>query len=139
MNMGEYTGGSPSNNDLWHEAGYLYFRYSGATEQVLTNRSNTVRLGASATDLQVNGLTTLRIGTVASAENYMTFFPAALGNQPALVAQGNGTTIDIELRPKGSGGRVWIGPWTSNADASINGYILVKSSDGTTKKLATIA
>lgn len=58
--------------------------------------------------------------------------------QPALFANGAATDIDIKLSPKGAG-RTWLGPWTSNADIAVNGYVLVKDSSGNVRKLATIA
>jgi hypothetical protein len=59
-------------------------------------------------------------------------------DQPRLYAQGAAANIDIQLVPKGTG-RVLLGSWTANADASINGYITVKDSAGNLRKLATIA
>lgn len=137
LQMGQYTGTTHNNNDLWHNGGYLYFHYSGTNEQVLTSRSNAVRFGA-ATAFQVNSLTTLRLSTVTSAVNQFAMFPAATNGAPAFVAEGSDSNIDIELRPKGSG-RVWIGEWTTNVDAPVNGYITVRDSTGITRKIATIA
>jgi len=59
-------------------------------------------------------------------------------DQPRLYAQGAATNIDIQLVPKGTGS-VLLGAWASSADAAVNGYITVKDSTGTLRKLATIA
>lgn len=56
---------------------------------------------------------------------------------PILSANGSASNIDIRLSPKGTG-RVWIGAWESNADASVNGYFYVKDDTGTLRKAATI-
>jgi hypothetical protein len=57
---------------------------------------------------------------------------------PALSANGAASNIDVRLSPKGTG-RVWLGEWVTNADAVVNGYVWVKDSAGTLRKLATIA
>lgn len=57
---------------------------------------------------------------------------------PILSANGAASNIDIKLSPKGTGA-VWVGAWTTNADAPVNGYITVKDSSGIVRKLATIA
>lgn len=75
----------------------------------------------------------------ASAVNYVAATGAALGSPPQLTAQGSDTDIDVQLTPKGAG-RTRIGSaWTSSGDVAVNGYVEVKSSDGTVRKLATIA
>ncbi len=51
---------------------------------------------------------------------------------------GPNTNEDILIIPKGSG-RLRFGAWTTNADAAVNGYVEIKSADGTVRKLATIA
>lgn len=48
------------------------------------------------------------------------------------------TNIDVKILPRGTG-RIWVGPWTSNADAAVNGYALMKDAGGTERKFATIA
>lgn len=57
---------------------------------------------------------------------------------PKVGVQGSSTDIDLRLVPKGAGA-VRFGTWTTNGDAAVNGYITVKDSGGTTRKLATIA
>jgi len=53
--------------------------------------------------MQVNSLTTLRPGTVASAVNRFTMFPAATGGAPALVATGTDSNVSMEFRSTGTG------------------------------------
>jgi hypothetical protein len=53
-------------------------------------------------------------------------------------AAGSDTNIDIALTPKGTG-VLRFGTLTANADAPITGYITIKDSSGTTRKLAIIA
>ena len=62
----------------------------------------------------------------------------ATGNAPSIAVGGSDTNIDLALTPKGTG-NVRFGTLTANADAPITGYILIKDSGGTTRKLAVIA
>ena len=56
-----------------------------------------------------------------------------------LAAEGPSTDVDITLAPKG-GGRVRIGStFTASSDAPVVGYVVVKDSTGTPRKLAVIA
>ena len=137
LQMGQYTGASFYDNDLWHNGGYLYFRYSGTNEQLCTVRNQAVRF-QSATAFQIGLRNILRLSTAGASVNNFAIFPAATGATPAFAAEGDDTNIDIELRPKGTG-RVWIGAWTTNDDTAVNGYITVKDSTGITRKIATIA
>ena len=57
---------------------------------------------------------------------------------PTITAVGSSTNVDISLIPKGTG-TVKFGAFTSNADAPITGYVTIKDSGGTTRKLAVIA
>lgn len=81
----------------------------------------------------------LRIVPPASAPtDYLTIAGSASLGNANIGAAGASTNIDILLSPKGSG-VLRFGTWTSNADAPINGYVTIKDSGGTTRKLATIA
>jgi len=55
-----------------------------------------------------------------------------------LSCAGTSADVDIQIAPKGSG-RIWVGPWSANVDAAVNGYITIKDSLGNVRKLATIA
>lgn len=57
-------------------------------------------------------------------------------NQPRLYADGASANIDIRLIPKGTG-RVMIGPYTAGS-GTINGWIEVKDSTGSLRKVAIL-
>lgn len=80
----------------------------------------------------------IRAGWTSSSVNRFDVLGAIAGQAPIISAGGTDTNIDIRLAPKGTGS-VWLGGWTSNADAAVNGYITVKDSSGNVRKLATIA
>lgn len=75
---------------------------------------------------------------LASAVNRLDVTGGTAGNAPVIAAGGSDTNVDIKLSPKGTGS-VWLGAWTSNADAAVNGYVTVKDTSGNVRKLATIA
>lgn len=139
VNMGQYVGSNFNNNDFWHNDGSLFFRFSGTTNRLLQERSGVVALSGDTT-VTANGNNAVRFIGAASTANWLVIASAATGKAPAIfpAAASSDTNVDIELRPKGTG-RVWIGAWTSNADAAVNGFITVKDSTGTLRKLATIA
>jgi hypothetical protein len=56
-----------------------------------------------------------------------------------LQATGPAADYDVLLQPKGTGHLRFVYPWTSNADAAINGYMEIRDSTGTIRKFATIA
>ena len=70
--------------------------------------------------------------------NYVEVLGAITTASPALSAAGSDTNIDLTLTPKGTGD-VRFGTLTANADAPITGYITIKDSGGTVRKLAIIA
>ncbi len=81
----------------------------------------------------------LRVGSsTANVVNYFIAAGNAAGAAPILSAAGADTNIDLFLAAKGTG-VVRFGTHTVNADAAITGYILVKDSAGTNRKLAIIA
>ena len=84
------------------------------------------------------GSESLRATPVASAVNYLEANGAVTTAAPILSAAGSDTNIDLALTPKGTG-NVRFGTLTANADAPITGYITIKDSSGTTRKLAIIA
>jgi len=84
-----------------------------------------------------NSATQFNIGNTASAVNYLRVNGGATGNAATLSAQGTDTNIDITLTPKGTG-RVRFGTLTGTSDVAITGYIEVKDSAGTVRKLAVI-
>lgn len=60
------------------------------------------------------------------------------GTNPAVRATGAAADVDLRLLGKGAG-LVRFGAVTTNADAPVTGYITIKDSSGTTRKLAVIS
>lgn len=81
----------------------------------------------------------LRIIPPASAPtDYLTIAGTSGGAIAAIGAAGASTNIDIRLAPKGTG-VLRFGAFTASGDAAVNGYVTIKTDDGTIRKLATIA
>jgi hypothetical protein len=80
----------------------------------------------------------LVVAHTASAVNYHQLTGSATGSAVVHSAQGSDTNIDLALTPKGTG-NVRFGTLTANADAPVTGYITIKDSAGTVRKLAVIA
>jgi len=74
----------------------------------------------------------------ASTANYLQVQGAATTVAPTLSSQGTDTNIDLTLTPKGTG-NVRFGTYTANMALTIQGYIEIKDSGGTTRRLAVIA
>ncbi len=70
--------------------------------------------------------------------NYFNIEGKASGSGPVLSSQGSDTNIDLTLTPKGTG-NVRFGTYTANMALTIQGYIEIKDSGGTVRKLAVIA
>lgn len=70
--------------------------------------------------------------------NWMQVTGAAASSAPALSVAGTDTNIDLTLTPKGTG-NVRFGTYTANMALVIQGYIEIKDSGGTVRKLAVIA
>ncbi len=82
-----------------------------------------------------------RIATLNAAGNssYLQVNASASGgNGPVISAIGSDTNIDLNLTPKGTG-NVRFGTYTANMALTVQGYIEVKDSGGTVRKLAVIA
>jgi hypothetical protein len=94
--------------------------------------------GAFACEFQSSaGAVSLQALPTASSVNYYRVSPATTGFGPVLSAQGSDTNIDLSLTPKGTG-NVRFGTHTGTADTAISGYIEIKDSGGTIRKLAVI-
>lgn len=80
------------------------------------------------------------IHTAGTMVNQTTATGSATGVAPAFSVRGSDTNIDLALTPKGTG-NVRFGTHTSLASTtfSIGGYIEIKDSSGTLRKLAVIA
>lgn len=70
--------------------------------------------------------------------NYPDFVASIAGSPVAFYASGSDTDIDIAINPKGAG-KVRFGGLSASADVPITGYITIKDSGGTARKLAVIA
>jgi hypothetical protein len=91
-----------------------------------------------------SGVVYLQSGLGASLEasatgnaNYFSMVGTAAGTAPVLSVKGSDTNIDITFTPKGTG-NVRFGTHTGTADTAISGYIEIKDSGGTIRKLAVI-
>lgn len=84
-------------------------------------------------------------GTIASISHAGSSTPNSIalqatisGSSPTIASQGSDTNIDLALTPKGTG-NVRFGTYTANMALTIQGYIEIKDSGGTVRKLAVIA
>jgi hypothetical protein len=79
----------------------------------------------------------LRIDGTITSVNYLDIWGGASGASPSLRVAGSDTNIDLTLTPKGTG-NVRFGTYTGTA-LSIAGFIEIKDSGGTVRKLAVVA
>jgi len=94
--------------------------------------------GGGSMIFSCNGtVTALQLNNTSSGVNYLQMAGAVAGSGPVLSAAGGDTNIDLALTPKGTG-MVRFGTRTASADAAITGYIEIKDSGGTTRRLAVI-
>jgi hypothetical protein len=84
-----------------------------------------------------NGTEVVRATGVASGVNYINFTGSVASTSPSMASAGSDTNIDLTLTPKGTG-NVRFGTHTGTADTAISGYIEIKDSGGTIRKLAVI-
>jgi hypothetical protein len=71
-------------------------------------------------------------------DNHIRLFSEATGTSPQIQSAGADTNIDLRLFPKGTG-YVQFGNIVATADAPISGYIEIKDTGGTVRKLAVIS
>jgi hypothetical protein len=74
----------------------------------------------------------------AASVNAMQIQSALAGSAPILSSFGTDTDIDLALTPKGTG-NVRFGTYTANMALTIQGYVEIKDSGGTIRRLAVIA
>jgi hypothetical protein len=91
--------------------------------QIRTNNNNNVQMFVTHT---------------ASSVNWVQMTGAVAGSAPSYAVAGSDTNIDLTLTPKGTG-KVRFGTFTTLGAEVITGYIEVKDSGGTVRKLAVIA
>ena len=102
----------------------LQFQAKGTT-------SNTVFYANAGSTIQ------FVVNNSTGGANYLSVFGAATTVSPSLQATGTDTNIDLALTPKGTG-LVRFGTRTATSDVAITGYLEIKDSGGTTRKLAII-
>lgn len=78
------------------------------------------------------------IANTSSAANYIQTSGSTAGNAAKLLSAGSDTNIDLALTPKGTG-NVRFGTYTADMTLVVQGYITIKDSGGTVRKLAVIA
>jgi len=113
-----------------------YVQVTGAA----TGSSPSISAQGSDTNLNLN-LQVKGTGAVSLAQNrtnYISAFGAGTGASPSFLSQGGDTNIDLTLTPKGTG-NVRFGTYTANMALTVQGYIEIKDSGGTVRKLAVIA
>ena len=98
---------------------------------------NIASKGNASIIFNANSAEQFRTGAVASAVNSLQLNGATTGNSPSLQARGTDTDIDLTFTPKGAG-YIKFGTLTATADTAISGYITIKDSGGTLRKLAVI-
>jgi len=93
--------------------GYLAFRTNTSTEQ-------------------------FRVYNTTSAVNRIEITGSIASAAPLIKSEGTDTNIDLTLTPKGTG-NVRFGTYTASMALTVQGYIEIKDSGGTIRKLAVIA
>ena len=78
------------------------------------------------------------VSTSSTGVNRVQVTGTNTGIPPLIQCDGSDTNIDLDIRSKGTG-LVRIGTHTANADAPISGYIQIKDTTGTIRKLAVIS
>lgn len=86
--------------------------------------------GSSQTQFHVNG--------VSASVNYLEVTGAATTSSPTLAAVGSDTNIDLPLVPQGTG-VVQFGTHTAIGAETLTGYITIKDSGGTLRKIAVVS
>lgn len=74
----------------------------------------------------------------ASAVNYARITGGTTGNPPSITGTGSDTNVDLSLPTKGTG-VLRFGTHSALAAEALSGYITIKDSGGTTRKLAVIS
>lgn len=117
---------------------------TGSAVRVVANGDDTnldIRLEAKGTgvaEMRARGTRAIRASNPAGTlVNWVDVGGAAASSPPGFTAAGSDTNIDLALVPKGTG-NVRFGTRTANADAAITGYLEIKDSGGTVRKLAII-
>lgn len=84
------------------------------------------------------GTSAVSVQEIASVANSFDIAPATAGNPPAISLLGTDTNIDMRLLPKGTG-VLRFGVRSAIGAETVTGYIEIKDSSGTTRKLAVVS
>jgi len=117
---GNTTGGSPIISSQGSDAAIGFRLYTKSTGNHIFAST-----GGTYTQFLISGAN--------SAINYLQVAGTTAGNAPILSSQGSDTDIDLALTPKNAG-VVRFGTYTGTI-LTPTGYITIKSSDGTTRRL----
>lgn len=132
-NLGSYNLNGATGNIICMETSTSLLEYNGNT--LLSAASGgTLYLGGPA------GSEQLQIGQQAGAVNTLVIKGGANGTStaPSISTSGSSTDCDIRIVPGGAG-LLRYGTKTSTGDVACNGYVTIKTADGTTVKLMTTA
>ena len=135
------TNASGSNTQLRvsHTASAVnYVQVTGAATGSATGLAVSAQGSDSNINLNVNPKGTGYVQFDSGKANYIVLRGAAAGSRPEFGAVGSDTNIDLTLTPKGTG-NVRFGTYTANMALTVQGYIEIKDSGGTVRKLAVIA
>lgn len=94
--------------------------------------------GAGSVIFQTGGGWQAAIGNVAATVNYVVLSGGAAGNAVTLSTQGSDTDVDLALTPKGAG-LLRVGTHSAIGAESVTGFITIKDSGGTSRKLAVVS
>jgi hypothetical protein len=117
---------------------------TGASPNISAQGSDTniqIQLQAKGTGLvrfATGGGLQAYVSDTVSPVNYVSITGAATGGAPTISVQGSDTNIDLAFTPKGTG-NVRFGTYTANMALTIQGYVEIKDSGGTVRRLAVIA
>ena len=130
---GSGTGSSPQITTQGSDAIIsLILRTKGTGSNVLPQFDGSVFFQNLASQNQ------FRVFNTASAVNYLQTGGSVAGSGLAIQATGSDTNIDLAFTPKGTG-NVQFGTYTANMALTIQGYVEIKDSGGTVRRLAVIA
>jgi hypothetical protein len=80
----------------------------------------------------------LRLATSGVMVNYVHIQGSNTGTAVNIASSGTNTNIDISFTPKGSSGVVQFGTYTASSTLTIVGYVEIKDSSGTIRRLAVV-
>jgi len=116
----------------------LFLDSSSGTSSIWNPGGNAITFRTNASIGSTSGTEQFRIIDTASAVNYHQFTGSTTGNAVVHSVAGSDTNIDLAFTPKGTG-NVRFGTYTANMALTIQGYVEIKDSGGTVRRLAVIA